>query len=114
MGNLGAPELILIVLVLLVFFGAKKIPEIAQGFGKGIREFRKASREVQEEIESDESKTGLAEKLACPHCAAPIAKGTKFCPSCGRSLERTKCPNCTTMNEAGSKYCKECGNQLAS
>jgi sec-independent protein translocase protein TatA len=114
MGNLGAPELILIVLVVLVLFGAKKIPEIAQGFGKGIREFRKASREVQEEIESDESKTGVAEKLACPHCLTPIAKGTKFYPSCGKSLEGTKCSNCNTTNDAGGKYCKECGNQLAS
>lgn len=114
MGNLGAPELILIALVIIVFFGAKKIPEIAQGFGKGIREFRKASREVQGEIESEEAKTGLAEKLACPHCAAPIAKGVKFCPSCGRSLEGTKCLNCSTINEVGSKFCRECGSQLAS
>ena len=50
MGNLGAPELILILLVIVVFFGAKKIPEIAQGFGKGIREFRKASKEIQESM----------------------------------------------------------------
>jgi sec-independent protein translocase protein TatA len=39
------------VLVVLVFFGAKKIPELAQGLGKGIREFRKATREVQEDPE---------------------------------------------------------------
>jgi sec-independent protein translocase protein TatA len=42
----------------LIFFGAKKIPELAQGLGKGIREFRKASREVQDELEkpADDSK----------------------------------------------------------
>lgn len=51
MGNLGTTEIILIVLVVLVFFGAKKIPELAQGLGKGIREFRKATREVQEDPE---------------------------------------------------------------
>ncbi len=49
MGNIGTSELILILLVLFLFFGAKKIPEIAQGLGKGIREFRKASREFQED-----------------------------------------------------------------
>jgi TatA/E family protein of Tat protein translocase len=49
MGNIGTSELILILLVLFLFFGSKKIPEIAQGFGKGIREFRKASREFQED-----------------------------------------------------------------
>jgi sec-independent protein translocase protein TatA len=48
MGNLGVTELLLIFLVVLVFFGAKKIPELAQGLGKGIREFRKATRELED------------------------------------------------------------------
>lgn len=56
MGNLGATEIILIVLVVLIFFGAKKIPELAQGLGKGIREFRKATREIQDDIEQPGSK----------------------------------------------------------
>jgi len=56
MGNLGATEIILIVLVILVFFGAKKIPELAQGLGKGIREFRKATREVQDDVQGDVKK----------------------------------------------------------
>ena len=54
--NLGAPELILIFLVILVLFGAKKIPELAQGLGKGVKEFRKAMKDVQEEVEQDPSK----------------------------------------------------------
>jgi sec-independent protein translocase protein TatA len=54
--NLGATEIILIVLVILIFFGAKKIPELAQGLGKGIREFRKASREIQDDIEPENKK----------------------------------------------------------
>ena len=49
--NLGFPELLLIGLVILVMFGPKKIPEIAQGLGKGMREFRKAMRDVQEKVE---------------------------------------------------------------
>ena len=50
MGNIGTPEILLIILVVLIFFGAKKIPELAQGLGKGIREFRKAMRDVQDEV----------------------------------------------------------------
>ncbi len=53
MGSLGAPEIILIAVVILILFGAKKIPEFMQGLGKGVREFRKASKDIQEEIEKE-------------------------------------------------------------
>jgi sec-independent protein translocase protein TatA len=56
MGNFGTTEILLIVLVVLIFFGAKKIPELAQGLGKGIREFRKAAKEVSEDIDSESKK----------------------------------------------------------
>ncbi len=49
-GNLGTGEIILILLIILIFFGAKKIPELAQGLGKGLREFRKAAKDIQEDI----------------------------------------------------------------
>lgn len=49
MGNIGVPELVLILILVLIFFGPKKIPEIAQGLGKGIREFKKATQELEEE-----------------------------------------------------------------
>ncbi len=48
MPNLGPTELILILAVVVIFFGAKKIPELAQGVGKGVREFRKAARDLDE------------------------------------------------------------------
>jgi len=50
-GSLGAPEILLIFLLVLILFGARRIPEIAQGLGKGIREFKKSMHEVKEEIE---------------------------------------------------------------
>lgn len=54
-GGLGGWEIVLIVLVLLIFFGAKKIPELARGLGRGIREFKDATNEIRDEIESDDS-----------------------------------------------------------
>jgi sec-independent protein translocase protein TatA len=48
---LGWPEIIGILIIVLVLFGAKKVPELMRGLGSGIKEFKKASREVQEEVE---------------------------------------------------------------
>jgi sec-independent protein translocase protein TatA len=48
----GGQELFLILLIVLVLFGAKRIPEVAQNLGKGIREFKKSMHEVQSEIQS--------------------------------------------------------------
>jgi len=50
-GGLGGWEILLILMVLLIFFGAKKIPELARGLGKGIKEFKNATNEIKEEIE---------------------------------------------------------------
>jgi sec-independent protein translocase protein TatA len=50
--NFGAGEIILIVLVILLLFGAKKIPELARGIGKGMSEFKKGLKEVENDIKS--------------------------------------------------------------
>lgn len=50
--NLGAGEIIVIVLVILLLFGAKKIPELAQGLGKGMKEFKKAMKDVEDEVKN--------------------------------------------------------------
>ncbi len=47
----GGWEWIIIVLFVVIFFGAKKIPEIARGLGKGIREFKDATKDIKNEIE---------------------------------------------------------------
>jgi sec-independent protein translocase protein TatA len=49
-GMLGGWEIVLILTVILILFGAKKLPELARGLGTGIREFKKATREVTEEL----------------------------------------------------------------
>jgi len=50
MFGIGTTELIIIMFIILLIFGAKKLPELAQGLGKGIREFKRASNEIQEEL----------------------------------------------------------------
>ena len=58
--NLGGGEVILIFALILIFLGAKRLPEIAEGFWHGLKEFRKATREVTEEM------TGQQADDACP------------------------------------------------
>lgn len=50
MFGIGTTELIIIMFIILLIFGAKKLPELAQGLGKGIREFKRASNEIQDEL----------------------------------------------------------------
>lgn len=53
MGSVGMPEILLIFLVVLLVFGAKRIPEIARGLGNGIREFKDATTDIKREITQD-------------------------------------------------------------
>lgn len=50
-GMPGGWELAVIILVVILLFGAKKIPDLARGLGKGIREFKDATKEIKDEIE---------------------------------------------------------------
>ncbi len=52
MGALGGSEVVIIVLILLLLFGAKRLPELAKGLGKSIKEFKKATTDIQDEIEN--------------------------------------------------------------
>ena len=51
--NLGSTEILLIVLVILLLFGPSQIPKMARGFGQAIREFKKAQREITDELEHE-------------------------------------------------------------
>jgi sec-independent protein translocase protein TatA len=62
MGNLGATEILLILLVVVLLFGGKKIPEMMKGIGQGMKEFKKASTYDPAEDEKKAEKTEVARK----------------------------------------------------
>ncbi|MBI4744737.1 MAG: TatA/E family twin arginine-targeting protein translocase [Actinobacteria bacterium] len=67
--GLGVPELIIILVIALIIFGPRKLPEIGQALGKGIREFKKGTQEIQKDLESavkidDEPKAETKPKAA--------------------------------------------------
>jgi len=64
-GGIGMQEILIILLIVLLLFGAKKIPEMAKGLGKGIREFKKAARDVKDQVDvaaEEDEKTEEKEK----------------------------------------------------
>jgi sec-independent protein translocase protein TatA len=66
---LGGWEWVIVLLAVLLLFGAKKIPDLARGLGQGIREFKKATKEVTDEIQNAPSDTPT--QPAKPSIAAP-------------------------------------------
>lgn len=69
---LGGWEIILILAVVLILFGAKKLPELAKGLGTGIKEFKKATREVSDEISNASEETQPPRKLPPSGSSAPV------------------------------------------
>ena len=60
-GGLGMPELIIILVIILIIFGAGKLPEIGAGLGKGIQNFRKSSKEDKIEDNKEETTKKIEE-----------------------------------------------------
>jgi sec-independent protein translocase protein TatA len=75
-GNLGFGELMIILVIVLVLFGAKRIPEISASFGKGIREFKKNVNEVERSITEPEQ-TRYDSRLAAGEPARPQPNPTE-------------------------------------
>jgi len=65
-GGIGTQEIFIILLIGLIIFGAKKLPEIARGLGKGLSEFKKAARDVQYEITREIDQVSTAESAKEP------------------------------------------------
>jgi sec-independent protein translocase protein TatA len=74
---LNTPEIILILVLALVLFGAKKLPELARGLGHGIKEFKKATRDVQDELHTAMN----AEPPPAPYQPTPTAPAPASAPN---------------------------------
>jgi sec-independent protein translocase protein TatA len=54
--NFGAPEIIIIALIVLLLFGGKKIPELMKGLGKGVKNFKDGMKDVEDDIKGEDKK----------------------------------------------------------
>jgi TatA/E family protein of Tat protein translocase len=75
MGPIGWPELIILLVVVLIVFGPGKLPDIGNAIGRGVREFRKASNDLEESIRGD-TKKPAASPPASPPASAPAPDRT--------------------------------------
>ncbi len=87
LGNFGFMEIMLIFLVVLLLFGAKRLPEIGGSLGKGIREFKSSVREIEKEITTDEparrsiAKTPVDQPKAEPGASEPVSQPRRLTTS---------------------------------
>src|SRR5579863_41888 len=101
--NIGGPEMILIIFVALLLFGGEKLPEIARGLGKGIRDFKDASegvkREINNQINSYEEKKAEETAAKTTPAALPPAADDQV-TSTGANTEETHGGVANTMTFA--------------
>jgi TatA/E family protein of Tat protein translocase len=76
-GTLGGPEVILILVVALIVFGPRRLPEIGKSMGKMLAEFRKASndfkRTIEDELEAEKSRDAQTTPVAAPETTPPVS-----------------------------------------
>lgn len=74
LGDIGGPELLLILFIVLLLFGGEKLPQLARGLGKSVREFKKATGDVQNELKrAIEESDQPTSPVAPPPAGAPKA-----------------------------------------
>src|SRR6267378_3724609 len=90
--NLGGGEIILILALILILFGAKKLPDLAKGLGQGIKEFKKATREVTDEVSNSMNETPPAPQNRLPASTSQPAE-----------IARTEAPQTVPQSSPGPK-----------
>src|SRR3954447_21518069 len=105
--HLGPMELVIILVIALMVFGAGKLPEVGSALGKGIKEFKKAT--------TDESAREIAASTATPAPAPPVTQPVAAATTPASTGDATSggfCPKCGTQAAPGGRFCASCGASL--
>jgi sec-independent protein translocase protein TatA len=112
LGPLGVPELLIIAFIVVLVFGVGRLPEVGGALGKGIREFRKSTKDDADDparsLDTAPAMSGPASsamsasaQTASTQDSAGAAGDTRFCSECGAKNTRT------------AKFCAECGHSMS-
>lgn len=79
-GSVGLPELLIVLVVILLIFGPRRLPEMAKGIGQAVREFRKGIRDMKEDIDRDDSSPATPTTRITAETSAPQPETEKPAP----------------------------------
>ena len=91
--NLGGPDLIIILLIILVLFGAKKLPELARGMGSAIKEFQKAKDEFTDELHTAGKTDATKTEVRTPPDTIPRIENQPSASAQAQAAEQPRVPN---------------------
>jgi len=107
--GMGPGELLLVLLLALIVFGPGKLPEVGNALGKSIREFRRATSEISQELAQplNEVKRPLTEALGSAVNDVAAASSAETASATG-----VPCPHCSSTNPPTNRFCGACGAPL--
>lgn len=108
MPALGPWELVIILLIVVVIFGAGRLAEIGGAVGKSVREFRSATNDPEKDKQAAVAATSTQAAMPA-QTTAPVASAPPAAPA---TAVENKCPSCATVNPAGQVFCGQCGTRL--
>jgi sec-independent protein translocase protein TatA len=109
--GLGPLELVVILLVLVMIFGATRLADLGGSLGKGIREFKRNVKDDEEEAAAAAPPVPVATATAAPPVVVPPTNGAEASNG-SETVAAVKCPNCGSLNALGSKHCNQCGSAI--
>ncbi len=86
MFGLGMPELLVILVIAVLVFGAGRLPEVGSSLGRAIRGFKEASEKKEPEPTGPKGQVGTTAGPLCPSCGKAVLADAVFCSSCGKKI----------------------------
>jgi sec-independent protein translocase protein TatA len=124
--TIGPWEIVILLLILVIIFGAGRLSQVGGALGKSVRDFRSAVRDDSAHHVAPAATVSVP-PVTCAACQAVNPSTNKFCSACGADLAspaietatapaapaaETTCPSCATVNPASQAFCGQCGTRL--